>query len=165
MTAEASLPLAAAAKPNLEDLFCAEYPSIARLIAKITRDPSRAEELAVEVFLRWSKQADVENTPAWLRRVAIRLAVDELRRRRRSVRLAQFFGRATAPETIETQTRVTRALAALKPRDAELLLLRAEGPSYEELAQSCNLNLASVGTLLARARKGFRENYEKEYPR
>jgi RNA polymerase sigma factor (sigma-70 family) len=154
-------PSLAAVRENLEDLFRAEYPSVARLIASITRDPGRAEELAVEVFLRLSKQPPIDNTAAWLRRVAIRLSLDELRRRRRFERIMSVFNRPHATDTTEVQTRVTRALAALKPRAAELLLLRAEGLTYEELAQTCNLNLASVGTLLSRARKDF----EKEYKR
>jgi RNA polymerase sigma-70 factor (ECF subfamily) len=158
--AEAS-PSLAAIKENLEDLFRAEYPSVARLIASITRDPGRAEELAVEVFLRWDKQGPLENSPAWLRRTAIHLALDELRRRRRLESLQAFLPWRAPQNQIETQTQVTRALAALKPREAELLLLRAEGLTYEELAQACRLNPASVGTLLARARKSF----EKEYSR
>lgn len=165
MIAEASTSLAPekenAEKENLEDLFRAEYPTVARLIASITRDPGRAEELAVEVFLRWDKQSGVENSAAWLRRTAIHIALDELRRRRRSERLQSLLPWRTPPAQLETQTQVTRALAALKPRDAELLLLRAEGLTYEELAQTCNLTPASVGTLLARARKAF----EKEYSR
>lgn len=160
MIAEAS-PSLAACKENLEELFRAEYPSVARLIASITRDPGRSEELAVEVFLRWDKQRVVENSPAWLRRTAIHLALDEIRRRRRVERLQAFLPWRVPQVQIETQTQVTRALAALKPREAELLLLRAEGLTYEELAQACHLTPASVGTILARARKSFEKEYAK----
>jgi DNA-directed RNA polymerase specialized sigma24 family protein len=46
-------------------------------------------------------------------------------------------------------------------RDRELLLLRAEGYSYRELAGALRLNEASIGTLLARARDAFRALYEE----
>ena len=37
---------------DLDTLFRTEYPRLARIIARIIRDPGRAEELAVEVFLK-----------------------------------------------------------------------------------------------------------------
>jgi hypothetical protein len=42
--------LANEAKTDLETMFSAEYKRIARIIARVTRDPARAEELAVDVF-------------------------------------------------------------------------------------------------------------------
>ena len=47
--------LANEAETDLETIFCAEYKRIARVIARVTRDPARAEELAVEVFLKWGR--------------------------------------------------------------------------------------------------------------
>lgn len=37
---------------DLEAVFRSQYPRIARVIAGVVRDPARAEELAVEVFLK-----------------------------------------------------------------------------------------------------------------
>lgn len=54
-------------------------------------------------------------------------------------------------------------LAALRPRQAEMLLLRLEDLSYEELASALDLNPASVGTLLSRAQEAFRKEYIKKY--
>jgi RNA polymerase sigma-70 factor, ECF subfamily len=48
-------------------------------------------------------------------------------------------------------------------RQAELLLLRSHGLSYEELASTLHLNPASVGTLLARAQQAFRKEYINRY--
>jgi DNA-directed RNA polymerase specialized sigma24 family protein len=44
-------------------------------------------------------------------------------------------------------------------RERELLLLRAEGYSYRDIASALELNETSVGTLLARARRRFEEAY------
>jgi len=54
-------------------------------------------------------------------------------------------------------------LAALDSRQAELLLLRSSGLSYEEVAAALDLNPASVGTLLSRAQQSFRKEFIKRY--
>jgi RNA polymerase sigma-70 factor, ECF subfamily len=54
-------------------------------------------------------------------------------------------------------------LTAIEPREAELLVLRSQGVSYEELAATLNLNPASVGTLLGRAQQAFRREYTRRY--
>jgi RNA polymerase sigma-70 factor (ECF subfamily) len=51
----------------------------------------------------------------------------------------------------------------MKPRQAELLLLRTHGFSYEELASALDLNFSSIGTLLSRAERAFRKEYIKRY--
>src|SRR5580658_4224289 len=65
---------------DLEATFEAQYERIARVIARVIRDPGRAEELAVEVFLKWSRSplAQGSKAEAWLYRTAARMALDEL---------------------------------------------------------------------------------------
>ena len=67
---------------DFEATFRAQYERIARVITGVTKDPARAEELAVEVFLKWSRNrnAQGENAEGWLYRTAIRTGLDELRR-------------------------------------------------------------------------------------
>lgn len=158
---------------DIETVFLAHYDRIARVIARVTGDPSRAEELAVEVFLKlWrTPQAQGEKAGAWLYRAAIRRGLDELRRRTRWARhehLLKFLRRTpTTPEEIcaatEDQLRVRRILAALDSRQAELLLLRSDGLSYGDLAVALDLNPASIGTLLSRAQQAFRKEYIRRY--
>ena len=47
----------------------------------------------------------------------------------------------------------------MSDRERSLLLLRAEGFSYREIARALELNEGSVGTLLARAQRSFRVKY------
>lgn len=161
-----------AAEFDFEAAFCAHYERTARVIARLVRDPARAEELAVEVFLKlWRKpQAQGEHAEGWLYRTAVRTGLDELRRHARRVRYERLFGfaaRIPTPEEVhaaaEQQERVRIVLADLALRQAELLLLRSEGLSYSELASALALNPASVGTLLRRAQKAFRKEYRKRY--
>ena len=161
-----------AGRPDIETVFHGHYERTARVIARVLRDPSRAEELAVEVFLKWSRtpSAQGENIQAWLYRVAVRTALDELRREARRAQREQvlrFFRHSPTPEDIraskEEQERVRGVLAAIQPRQGELLLLRSHGLSYEELASTLDLKRASIGTFLSRAEQTFRKEYIKRY--
>lgn len=157
---------------DLEAVFQARYAQIARAIARVIRDRARAEEIAVEVFLKWSRHphAQGDHAAGWLYRTAIRMALDELRRegrRARFERLVQCISRAPTPEDLQLardeRDRVRAVLSALPKRQAELLLLRHEGLSYEDVAAALALNPASVGTLLARAQEAFRKEYVKRH--
>jgi len=159
---------------DLQAVFRDQYQRIARVIARVVRDPARAEELAVEVFLKLSRnrRAQGERAEGWLYRSAVRMGLDELRRRTRRARYESFFrvGRATpTPEEIygsnEEQERVRLVLAAIGRRPAELLLLRSQDLSYDEVASVLGMNPASVGTLLSRAQHAFRKEYIKRYGR
>jgi DNA-binding CsgD family transcriptional regulator len=54
-------------------------------------------------------------------------------------------------------------LALLKPREAQLLLLRASGLAYRELAEATGIHPNSVGTLLARAEAEFERKFRARY--
>ena len=59
---------------DLEVVFRAQYERIARVIAGVIRDHARAEELAVEVFLKWDRHpaAHGENAEGGVYRTALR---------------------------------------------------------------------------------------------
>jgi RNA polymerase sigma-70 factor (ECF subfamily) len=160
------------AASDFETIFTAHYEPVARAIARVVRDHGRAEELAVETFLklRRNPQANGDRVRAWLHRAAVRLALDELRRRARRARYEAFLPwgpSSRGPEELfsasQEQGRVRAILAILPQRQAELLLLRHDGASYGDLASTFELNPASVGTLLSRAQQAFRKEYIKRY--
>jgi RNA polymerase sigma-70 factor, ECF subfamily len=157
---------------GLEAVFLDQYGRLARLISSITRDPGRAEELAVEVFLKWSASGPSRTSEAtgWLHRTAVRMALDELRRRTRRERLDRWFQMIRHPLTPEEiqlandrQSRVADVLSKMKRREAEILLLRADGMSYEALAKALSLSPTSIGTVLSRAQDAFRKEYIRRY--
>jgi len=157
---------------DFDTFFYAHYDRTARAIARVIRDPARSEELAVEVFWKlWRHPgAHGEHASGWLYRVAIRTALNELRRRARSDHyesLSDSRESSPTPEEVhavaEEQRQVRTVLAAIDSRKAELLLLRSSGLSYEELASSLNMNPKSVGSLLSRAQETFRKEYIKLY--
>ncbi|MDP6582177.1 MAG: sigma factor, partial [Vicinamibacterales bacterium] len=65
---------AATAPFDLEAVFRAHYGRITGVIARVVRDPARAEELAVEVFLKlWREpRAQGDKATGWLYRTAVR---------------------------------------------------------------------------------------------
>ena len=158
---------------DLDALFLAQYPRVARIIQRVIRDPGRAEELAVDVFLKWARarKAGAGNAEPWLYRTAVRMALNELRRQARQNRyegLMGLFRKSPAtPEELhvvrEEQERVRLLLHSMNRRQAELLVLRSQGLRYDELAAALKMNPASVGTLLSRAQKAFRKEYVERY--
>ena len=161
-----------AADNHLETIFAAHYRRVARTIAFVIGDCGRAEELAVEVFLRWSRDRSpkLSNSEPWIYRTAANIAIDELRKQARLRRITQVLGRFRSPPTPEEihstnqeRDRVRAVLGRMHARDAELLILRVQGFAYAELAEALTLNPASVGTLLRRAEESFRKEYTAKY--
>jgi RNA polymerase sigma-70 factor, ECF subfamily len=138
----------------------------------VVGDHARAEELAVEAFWKlWrSPRAHGEKAGGWVYRTAVRLALNELRRRKRSARYEILSGPgrpSPTPEEVraaaEEREQVRRVLAAIDARQAELLLLRGSGMSYSELAAAIEVSPNSVGTLIGRAQQAFRKEYVKQF--
>jgi RNA polymerase sigma-70 factor (ECF subfamily) len=120
-----------------------------------------------------NSSAQGEHVEGWLYRVALRAGLDELRRQSRRSRYERLLSlvRSTPPpstpeqlhSTTEQQERVRSILSALPQREAEFLVLRSHGFSYDELALTLNINPSSVGTLLSRAQQSFRKEFIKRY--
>ena len=108
----------------------------------------------------------------WLYRAAVRVGLDELRRQTRQTRYERLLGfvrGVPTPEEIlaatEEQEKARLVLSVIVPRQAELLLLRSYGLTYDEVASALDLHPTSVGTLLSRAQQAFRKEYIKRYGR
>lgn len=157
-----------------EQLFLAIYPRLVAILRRMLGDCGRAEELANEAFLKLHTSvlppAAKKNLPGWLYRTAMNLGIDDLRARSRHRRLEQEASRAQSSSSshedglehvlrAERQKRVRTVLARLKPESAQLLLLRATGHSYREIAAHLEIPGASVGTMLIRAEAGFEKCY------
>jgi RNA polymerase sigma-70 factor (ECF subfamily) len=157
-----------------DELFLSTYPSIVAILRRMLGDCGRAEELANEAFLRLYSTAlppaAKENVPGWLYRTAMNLGIDDLRARVRHNRVEREAAHSVASDShpedalqlllrAEKQQRVRMVLAKLKPQWAQLLLLRASGHSYRELAEHLELAPGSVGTMLIRAEASFEKCY------
>jgi len=157
-------------------LFRAHYPRLVGMLARLMGDRGQAEEIAADAFCKLAQQPVVGDSGgliAWVYRVAMNAGLDAVRSNTRRRRREEVAGagspRVSAPGALdhllreERCARVQDVLAALKPRDAQLLLLRASGLAYRELAQALGIQAASVGTLLARAEAEFERRYRVRY--
>ncbi|MBE3590393.1 MAG: sigma-70 family RNA polymerase sigma factor [Firmicutes bacterium] len=141
----------------VRELFDRHYAEVVRHVHYLTGDRALAEDIAQETFVRMylTCPSPPEHPPSWLRRVAARLAYNELRAGRRRERREAAYAAAASPAEREWEpaSDLREALERLDPRDRTLLLLRAEGWAYREIADVVGVDAASVGTLLARARR------------
>lgn len=153
-------------------IFDANYQRLYRYLDRLSGEPELAADLAQETLVKLYRRGSLPDCPeAWLITVALNLFRNvKSSRARRSRLLTSTRGERvhsdaplSAQEAIEAdelRRRVRAALESLPERDRSLLLLRAEGYSYGDLAAALALNEASIGTLLARAKRAFRETFE-----
>lgn len=147
-------------------LFHAHFPRIFRVLDRLSGDAELAADLAQEAFIRLHRRGSLPELPeAWLISVGLNLLRNERSTERRRRRLLSLSGEppgaAPSPDEAllagESAVRVRAAVDGLPERSRELLLLWAEGYNYREIALALALHEASVGTLLARARRDFRD--------
>jgi RNA polymerase sigma factor (sigma-70 family) len=169
--------LSPTARPDFEAIFQQHWARLVALLFRLTGDPHEAEDLALEAFWRLHRNPSVQERKdgpgGWLYRVATRLGYNALRSRKRRGRYeleagAQVVETFTQPapevqvEQRQERERVRGVLARMKPRSAQLLVLRHSGLSYTEIAAALGVAPTSVGALLARAEKEFERLYTVE---
>lgn len=153
-------------------VFAAEFGRLFRYLDRASGDPDLAGDLAQEAFVRLYQRGSMPDSPgAWLVTVANNLrrnAGAKVARRRRLMTLARsddaLADPAPRPDDLvlaqEGRARVRAVIDRMPERESQLLLLRAEGYGYREIAAMLGLHEASVGTLVARARRAFLKAYE-----
>jgi RNA polymerase sigma-70 factor (ECF subfamily) len=162
----------------LEGAFREHYSRLVGMLTRLVGDRAQAEEIAADAFCKLAGYRGLFVQPgdrvAWLYRVATNAGLDVLRsnsrRRRReqeataeSLRTACQPGALEEMLAVERRRRVQSVLATLKPRDAQLLLLRSSGLAYRELAAALGIHPSSVGTMLARAEAEFEKRFRARY--
>jgi RNA polymerase sigma-70 factor (ECF subfamily) len=158
-------------RAQFEALFEEHFQRVYRVLDRLTDDGELAADLAQDAFARLYQRGSVPDQPgAWVITVAMNLlrnARSTVSRRGRLLtpaRAALAHGEPTlspmeGAAAGEERRRVRDALDNLPERDRAMLLLMAEGYAYKDIAAALELNEASVGTLLARARSAFRNAY------
>ncbi|RJQ29314.1 MAG: sigma-70 family RNA polymerase sigma factor [Peptococcaceae bacterium] len=155
-------------------IFEAYYRSVHRRAVYILGSAEAAEDVAQETFLRLYRTPPQEqnNIAGWLMRVAANLAYNHLRgennrARRESAKFLEEPVAASSPSVeemflqSEEARMVHSVLQRLPPRDRVCLLLKHSGAGYREIADALSIKPGSVGVILARARAGFKKEYER----
>ncbi len=157
------------------ELFQTRYSRLYRYLHRLSGDSELAADVAQEALVRLYQRGALPESPeAWLISVAMNLFRNERTTRSRRERLLRpahgerILGDPPpapdeAAEASETRIRVRATLDRLPERDRQLLLLQAEGFGYRDIAVALQLNEASIGVFLARARRAFRKAHEETH--
>ena len=179
MTKEEELALVARAKAGNADAFeplvLENQSKVYNLALRMMGNPSDAEDAAQEAFVKaWNSLKDFRGDSrfsVWLYRLTNNVCIDLLRKQKRqtAISLSQENddgeemelmipdGRLSPEEEAERkelQEQIRAALANLPDEWRSILVLRElNGLSYEELAETLNLEVGTVKSRLNRARK------------
>jgi RNA polymerase sigma-70 factor (ECF subfamily) len=166
----ANPPLASTEAVDFEAEVLAVYPALVRRLTLILRDSAEAEDVAQSTVARaFDRRARFTggDVRAWLYTIGLRLAFNELRRRRRSpaVQLQGPDGRdadrgaSPAPEwAMATDPDLWQALAEVGERQrAALLLSVLEGYTHVEIGRMLDVRAGTVSSWLSRTKAQLRE--------
>lgn len=127
---------------------------------RILKHRQEAEDVAQDVFtFAWSQRTDhVKNMGGWLRHIAVRRAIDRLRRRRSFVNSDLEFIVSTndppnAIEFAELEQAVRAAVASLPEQQSAIFALRYfEEMTNREIAEHLAISASAVSSALHAAR-------------
>jgi RNA polymerase sigma-70 factor (ECF subfamily) len=169
---------------DFEQLVCLRQRRIFRLLLSLVRDEEAADNLTQECFLRaYRRRASFRGEcriETWLLRIAVNLALDFLRNRRRAfwarlLRLDDAEPDAAAWQAVddcpgperallarEQAAAVWAAVATLSPQQQAVFTLRfGEEMSLAEIAEATQLELGTVKSHLHRALTAVRRQLRK----
>lgn len=162
-------------KIEFDEAFALHHRTVFRTARSLLRDSGLAEDVTQEVFLRLYKNLDsikdIEMLRPWLIRVTINAARNMIRGNARANIREENYVKETVETTVgsvemtyeqqATATEVARALDKVKEPLRSCLILKQQGLSYREIAETLDLTETSIGTFIARARKEFVRFYGK----
>ena len=158
-----------------EEAFTLHHRTVFRAARSVVQDAGLAEDVTQEVFIRlYNHQdsiVDQEMLRPWLIRVALNVAKNTLRTKIRANTRDENYVKESVEGSVfsveeEFEERagineINRALGKIKEPLKSCLILKQQGLSYREIAESLSLNETSIGTYVARARAEFARFYGK----
>ena len=153
---------------DFDALFVRHFPGLVRALTAISGDRETAADCVQEAFVRahsrWDKLVDYDDPVGWVRHVALNLARDSRRRRKRGValhlRLVVEHENATTPP--EPAADLGAMFADLPRRQREsLALYYIEGLSVLEVAAALGISEGAVKFHLHQGRERLRPLVEQ----
>ena len=158
---------------SFDEAFTLHHRAVFATARSVVRDNALAEEVTQEVFLKLYRHFDTkpeaELLRPWLLRVTLNEARNTIRGQGRSMARDTVYQKTADQETTaysdyenrQQAEAARRALDKIKEPMRSCLLLRHQGLSYREIAQTLSLKENYVGSLVARGRKEFARLYGK----
>jgi len=149
--------------------FAAEYPRMVRTVYLVVHDHGRAEEIAQDAFVQlldhWETVSGYEQPAAWVRRVAIRMAVRAGNRERRRS-LLERRSRTEPDEVSQPDGTSDAVLAAVRTlptnQRAAIVLHYFEDRPVAEIADVLGCAPATARVHLYKARRHLAELLHEE---
>lgn len=157
---------------DFEEFYAANYGKVTALVAAVIGNRNEADDVTQEAFARalarWARVSNYEVPEAWVRQVALRLAIDSGRRLRRALRtlpLLRTTARNTEPEpgTALSFTPLGRALTRIPLREREAIVLHYVADlSVGQIAYDRGIGVSTVKARLASGRRRLERELELE---
>ncbi|REJ77739.1 MAG: hypothetical protein DWQ47_15335 [Acidobacteria bacterium] len=158
-----------------DEAFTLHNRTVFRAACAIVQDAGLAEDITQEVFIRLYNNLESitneEMLKPWLIRVAINLSKNTIRgNTRANTREENYVKEHSETEEMtaeiklekrEKANEVNTALSKVKEPLRSCLILKHQGLSYKEIADSLALTETSIGTYIARGKKEFIRYYGK----
>lgn len=165
-TENGRLPADPLAVPRFDDFYRDGFADVAVLAGAILGDRTSGEDVAQEAFTRlhgrWTKVGAYDNPNAWVRRVAVNLAIS---RRRRIATEARALLRLGPPPAIEQRRHgnpaVWAAVAGLPPRQRAVIALHyLEDRPVVEIAEILDCSVSAATSNLYKARRSLAQTLD-----
>lgn len=157
---------------DYDELIRRYQSDVRNWLRHLTGDPSRADDLAQETFIRaWERLhaiSDGKKFKAWIMKIAYNMFLQSSRRQGREARLADALGR----EQLATDSHVTpsrdaeaadlpRMLAVLSEDErVTMVLCYAYGMSHREITELTDMPLGTVKSHIRRGAARIRDRFD-----
>lgn len=164
----------------LQGIYKHISPSISKSVMHILKNQEDTDDIMQEAWMRYLKITDdhvkIENPQAFLRRIAVNLALDYLRHRHRKNRIFADIATAEHADALDniptpdlgledlltyasTFKSIMNELDELPPRCRQAFLLNAiEGHTHVEVSQNMGLSVSAIEKYCRRALQSVRTN-------
>lgn len=143
--------------PDFDAFYRVEFPSISVLAGTVAGDRSTGEDVAQEAMTvaadRWAEISRYDKPGAWVRRIAINLALTRKRRRQTETRLLGRFRSTEHTEDRHGDPEVWAAVEQLAPRQRAVIALHyLEDRPVAEIADILEITVSAATSNLHKAR-------------
>lgn len=146
-------------REGFEAMVATHQPRLVARLGLIVRDPAEAADIAQETLLRaWSSWATIrpDEVGGWLMATGSRLALNELRRRRRRPWVRLLDHDLPASSTVDPQ--LWEALGRLRAEERVALVMSVLGGyTHAEIGERLGVPAGTVGSWISRAKAGLRD--------